>query len=256
MRRASAVVALSRHERNHFKLKTVLSSTVGHAIKYVEPNGDDGNDGNTWGTAKQTIQAGINAATNEDVWVAQGTYTENISLNNGVTLKGGFTVGDVDESNRVLSANATIITAANNSADVVTIDGVSDATVDGFTISGGTNGIFISRSSFNEEDLAPAIRNNANDNGSLTISNNTISGTYLSLIFFRVFQIAPNGYDGLGGTVEPTFLAMRKQTMVESATKMGVTLAEYDGKVDGFQWDRLNRISTLLCQLVMRCSRH
>jgi parallel beta-helix repeat protein/YD repeat-containing protein len=49
-------------------------NTYQHVI-YVTTNGDDANDGWSWATAKRTIQAGINAASNDRaVLVAKGTY--------------------------------------------------------------------------------------------------------------------------------------------------------------------------------------
>jgi len=46
------------------------------ATQYVTTTGDDANDGTSWATAKQTIQAAINATTHGDrILVGSGTYT-------------------------------------------------------------------------------------------------------------------------------------------------------------------------------------
>ena len=53
-------------------------------IVYVKPTGNDNNTGKSWALAKQTVQAGLNAAASGDqVWVAAGTYNERITLKSG-----------------------------------------------------------------------------------------------------------------------------------------------------------------------------
>ncbi len=53
--------------------------------------GSDTNDGSSWGLAKKTVQAGINAAAKfGEVWVAAGTYQKCITLSNFVYVYGGF----------------------------------------------------------------------------------------------------------------------------------------------------------------------
>ena len=79
--------------------------TVTNVI-YVSPSGNDANDGLTWATAKRTVQAGLNAAAAGDqVWVAAGTYVENITLKSGVALYGGFAGTETDLSGRNWAAN-------------------------------------------------------------------------------------------------------------------------------------------------------
>jgi len=134
-------------------------------IVFVTLDGDDANDGSSWATAKRTVQAGINAAQTGDwVWVAAGIYTptgdgdraKSFAMKPGVTLFGGF-AGTEDPTvftptDRDLNANETILsgdllgndngqvahdepTRQDNSFHVVV--GADDATLDGFTITGG-----------------------------------------------------------------------------------------------------------------------
>lgn len=107
----------------------LLAVSVAHAATfYVSPSGSDGNAGTSWAAAKQTIQAGINAASSGDVvWVTNGTYalTTTITIASGITLQ------------------------CNNGVQVATIDGgdavgrcvyvMTNAVMDGFTVTNGYN---------------------------------------------------------------------------------------------------------------------
>lgn len=134
-------------------------------IIFVTLDGDDANDGSSWATAKRTVQAGINAAQTGDwVWVAAGIYTptgdgdraKSFAMKPGVTLFGGLAGTEAPTvftpTDRDLSANETILsgdllgndnsqvahdepTRQDNSFHVVV--GADDATLDGFTVTGG-----------------------------------------------------------------------------------------------------------------------
>ncbi len=79
-------------------------------VIHVKTTGNDSNDGLSWGTAKRTVQTGLDAsAPGDQVWVAAGTYVERITLPDGVALYGGFlgTEGDLGARNWTL--NQTVI---------------------------------------------------------------------------------------------------------------------------------------------------
>ena len=110
-------------------------------VYYVDatrPN--DAGTGLTWGTAKKTIQAGINAGSGSDqVWVKLGTYPETVTLRSGVSLYGGFAGTETLLSQRNWTTNVTTINATTVSPryHVVTMDGVTNARLDGFWVTGG-----------------------------------------------------------------------------------------------------------------------
>jgi hypothetical protein len=135
---------------------------------HVATSGDDGNDGLSWSTAKRTVQAGVNAAQpGRQVWVAVGTYVENISLKPGVALYGGFAGLETRLYQRNWRANETILDGNQIGAVVVapsdTPPNLTYGTrIDGFTIRNGV-GYY----------PGGGIRCYAS---SLTIANNTITG--------------------------------------------------------------------------------
>ncbi|MBM3135440.1 MAG: hypothetical protein FJZ89_09220, partial [Chloroflexi bacterium] len=82
-----------------------------------------------------TIQAAIDAATEGDeIWVAKGVYTENLSINKGIALYGGWNISFTLQTPGDSTVNG------NNVGRVISITcATSDTvvTVDGFTVVGG-----------------------------------------------------------------------------------------------------------------------
>src|SRR5262249_39762840 len=89
--------------------------------------------------AFKTVQEAILAASYGDtVWVAAGTYFENLNLSNGVALYGGFHGTETDLSQRNWNTNLTILDGRQSNSVVTIAPGSKDATrVDGFTIRNG-----------------------------------------------------------------------------------------------------------------------
>ncbi len=80
---------------------------------YVATNGNDNADGMSWATAKQTIQAGIDAATNgETVWVSNGVYATG-----GRPAASFDTRVVIDKSVNVQSVNGPEVTIINANPD-------------------------------------------------------------------------------------------------------------------------------------------
>jgi len=115
------------------------AARVDAATIHVSAAGNDANDGLTWPTAKRTVQAGLNAAVSGDqVWVAAGTYVENITLTLGVGLYGGFAGGETDLSQRNWTSNPTILDGNHAESTVTTLrDAGPNTRIDGFVIRNG-----------------------------------------------------------------------------------------------------------------------
>ncbi|MCC6429143.1 MAG: hypothetical protein IT435_20270 [Phycisphaerales bacterium] len=125
----------------------------------MDANAPAGGHGLSWGDAHQDVQVALLAATAvapAQVWVARGTYFPDAGTGNrdasfvipaGVTLLGGFAVGETHESQRDPVANLTVLSGdigqsgveADNSRHVVLFPPSADASavLDGFTIERG-----------------------------------------------------------------------------------------------------------------------
>jgi len=105
---------------------------------YVDKGASPGGDGNSWSTAYQTIQAGINDADtlDEEVWVAGGVYTESITMKDGVAVYGGFNGTESHLSERDVGVSVTTIDGTG-AYHVVVMDGITKSRIDGLTITGG-----------------------------------------------------------------------------------------------------------------------
>ena len=109
-------------------------------------------DGMSQNTAFATIQQGIDTASalgGGEVWVTAGTYDEvrpddvdgSVVMRSGVVLLGGFDGTETSSDQRDWVRNAVIISGINGlaTAEVAyhVVKGADDATLDGFTITGG-----------------------------------------------------------------------------------------------------------------------
>ncbi|NLV46136.1 MAG: DUF1565 domain-containing protein, partial [Candidatus Hydrogenedentes bacterium] len=137
---------------------------------HVSATGNDANTGLTWGAAKQTIQAAMNAAVSGDqIWVQAGTYIERITIKSGVAVYGGFSGTENHVDARDIAGNLTVINGANAGTTVtISINATAATRLDGFRIVGGnaSNGGGI----WCREGAAPTIANNTIS--SCTATNN------------------------------------------------------------------------------------
>lgn len=140
------------------------SAPVPPTIRYVKYHESGLHDGASWSTAFDRIQDAIDAANMDDeIWVASGTYKENIVLKLGVALYGGFAGTESQRSQRNWTTNVTKIDGNSAGSAVEIAASVGGTTrIDGFTITNGRavvgGGIYL------------------NQNGSPEILNNTITG--------------------------------------------------------------------------------
>jgi hypothetical protein len=120
----------------------VLLASIAESVVYVDIHAPAGGNGNTWCTAYNTIQAGLNDADvlDEEVWVADGTYFEHIILKEGVALYGGFTgcrgYEETERDQRNGESNLTAIDG-DYSGTTAVVMGANNAIIDGFTIQNG-----------------------------------------------------------------------------------------------------------------------
>lgn len=129
---------------------------------YVNANATGDNNGISWTNAYTNLNDALAIAqSNEEIWIAQGVYTPHASDRNvsftantaGIKIYGGFDGTETQLSDRVFSANETILsgdllgnddaiisyvnaTRSDNSYTVLTLQG-ENSLLDGLTISGG-----------------------------------------------------------------------------------------------------------------------
>lgn len=116
---------------------------------FVRTNGSDSNDGLSWATAFKTIGHALDVAKfyKNSVWVAKGVYNENLTMQDGVNVYGGFKSygnpgmreGERDISN--LDSTYQTIIDGQYKGHVLNQEGnFSNATLwEGITIQNGTN---------------------------------------------------------------------------------------------------------------------
>jgi hypothetical protein len=179
-------------------LSLLAASIAMSATIYVKTDGNDSNDGLSWDTAKQTVQAAIDGAGfGDQIWVKRGTYVQCITMKSGVALYGGFAGNETSLSQRAWRRNETVLDG-NDSDTVVYIEEADESTIiDGFTITNGDGwdggGIYIYGG-------APIIRNNyIAENGAFDgaglFCEDTCATVTSNLIYLN------NAYDGSGGGI-------------------------------------------------------
>ncbi|MCB9098783.1 MAG: right-handed parallel beta-helix repeat-containing protein [Anaerolineales bacterium] len=140
-----------------------VMQAAGPPIRYVAPapaGSDTNNNCSISFSPCETIQRAINQATSGDeIRVATGDYSENITINKALTLKGGYTTTDWVAANPAV--NVTTIDAQGVDR-VIHVTTAVAVTISGFDITGGSR-----------SDVAGGIYN---ERGTLTIENSDIFG--------------------------------------------------------------------------------
>ncbi len=144
---------------------TISLTTTLQAQTYVNANATGNNDGTSWANAYNTLHDALeNYNPGDEIWVAAGTYLPEIPsaapgftepsfyIHQDVLIYGGFEGTETALDQRNPDINVTILSGDLNGDDVVDdfetnrednannlvyIDTVATATIDGFTISGG-----------------------------------------------------------------------------------------------------------------------
>lgn len=111
---------------------------------YVDGAASGANNGTSWTNAYTNLSPAIaTAVAGNEIWVAAGTYTPaagaSYVMKEGIKVYGGFLSGMASLTSRNPVANVTILDGNGNS--ILSFSTITSATVlDGFTISGGTDG--------------------------------------------------------------------------------------------------------------------
>jgi len=134
-----------------------------YVIVRVSTDGADDNDGSSWALAKRTVQAAIDVASRfgGEVWVAEGSYYERITLTPYAYVYGGFAGTEAERDQRDWVSNVTVLDGEEGGSVVTARGGHYVSALDGFTITNGWayegGGLYLY-------------------NASPTITNNTITG--------------------------------------------------------------------------------
>jgi len=115
------------------------------ATLYVDCKASGPGDGLSWETAFRTVSAALEAgAAGDTIQIAEGLYTENLTLNYDVTLLGGFQTGDTPV--RDPAQTPTVISGEGDATTINIQNGVK-VVLDGLIITGGRaqfgGGIFV-----------------------------------------------------------------------------------------------------------------
>ncbi|MGI6739026.1 MAG: Ig-like domain-containing protein [Christensenellales bacterium] len=176
-----------------------IQSAFASGTRWYVKEGSSGN-GTSWADASSNLKGIMDGAgTNDEIWVAKGTYSPGNPANNtfllkkGVKVYGGFAGVEASLSERDWATNKTILDGGNINHNVV--KGGTDATkddtlLDGFTIKGGdaTWGFLYGGGMYNNSS-SPTVANCTfsgntaysgggmyNESSSPTVANCTFSG--------------------------------------------------------------------------------
>jgi Secretion system C-terminal sorting domain len=188
-----------------------FSSSLQANTIYVDGAAIGANNGSSWVDAYVSFQDGINAAVaGDEVWVATGTYQpafeEYFAMKSGVKIYGGFANTATLFSERNWIANPVIL-LGNGTSVIFSIGVDADATLDGFTVTGGTQSGGQGGGVYNVSS-SPVFANiifsgNSADDGGQggAVYNNSSSSIFINTVFSGN---SANG-GGQGGAVYDAF---------------------------------------------------
>ena len=117
---------------------------AGNRVIYVDASAAVGGDGAGWDSAYSVLQDALDDTVfngGAEIWVASGTYHEQVTLWPFAHVYGGFTATEETRESRRPRDNVTVIDAGNPAGYSYVVDGANHATLDGFTIRGGYYGV-------------------------------------------------------------------------------------------------------------------
>ncbi len=121
-----------------FLFLSLMCGQTWSTVHYVKPGGIG--NGDSWDNASGNLQTVINITKpGEEIWVASGTYNEVITMASGIALYGNFDGTETAREQRDWLTNPSVLDANGLTGRAVTI-GVNGTVIDGFTITGGSEG--------------------------------------------------------------------------------------------------------------------
>ena len=173
------------------------------AILYVKSSATGLNNGTSWTNAFTSLQSALALANaNDEIWVAAGTYKPTTDTNRSATFRlagnvsvfGGFAGTETHRAERNWASNLTTLSGdigtaglnTDNSYTVVWAEGVTNARLDGFTISGGYGGYGAGIYTWNHSSPALAnliIRDNSGVYGGGMYNNYYGEPTLIHVVF-------------------------------------------------------------------------
>ncbi|MBR4597088.1 MAG: right-handed parallel beta-helix repeat-containing protein, partial [Opitutales bacterium] len=157
--------------------------SAGEPVIYVKTSGSDSNDGLTWNNAKKTISAAINAACyGSEIWIEKGTYSETVTLKNGIRLVGEFNGNETDKSQRTLPDTSfntqnlqTKISKIANGIDYPRV--TENAAIDGIYVDGTAEAKYSSFSIYNSFISGNLSMSRAWSENYIKFENSRLNGT-------------------------------------------------------------------------------
>ncbi|MDO8587697.1 MAG: right-handed parallel beta-helix repeat-containing protein [Armatimonadota bacterium] len=153
------------------------SPIVAPRVVYVNAAAPPGGDGSSWATAYNALQAGVDDVLPRgpaQIWVAEGTYPEQVLMRPFAHIYGGFAGVENERVERNWRRHPSVIDVSHLTGEASGIFGANISTVDGFTIRGAYRGVFSYYS-------GPAV------------TNNTITGnSYAGISVYNGFPTAAN----------------------------------------------------------------
>lgn len=171
-----------------------ISAPVDSAVRYVNPTSPGPTfDGLSWITAFHTIGGALAVSTSGDeVWVAGGTYTGDLTVGAGVSLLGGFTGNEVSRDERNWKVTICLIDGAVSCG--------SNSSVDGFHSTRGIGANTVSNVLIANNTVYTAMYGITYDHASGTIVNNRVTGNYTG-IYVTHSATTISGNEAFGNSV-------------------------------------------------------
>ena len=161
----------------------ILVGKAHAATLFVSKQGDN-TTGQSWSAAFTRISSALSASISEDqIWIASGTYTESITLRPSASLYGGFRGFETELNQRNFKVNSTTIDGSTASSSVIL--GATGAILDGLRIVRGNavdaggglhceNARLVLRNCRIEDNLATSSSLTAYGGGILSISSDLV----------------------------------------------------------------------------------